>query len=192
MNKIQYWRCWVLVLLGCGGCSHTYVVQGYSSAEPSVEAQATKQWSEAQLHTGWEIEGWLGAECSTRMQAWCDRDGRWGIVNTIANHTDTHVFTTAMVFGHVDNGDFRKFVEIARHSATAITVAKGEEKRSAASGSEDASISQGFNRINAIRPVVIVQGGVGWPISFQDNATFTCTPDAWPPPLPKLSKNGHE
>ena len=135
MNRSRTFLCCnTLLLLACAGCSRTIAVVGYSSAEPHIETKtSTKQWRQGLLHAGWEVEGWLGDECTTNMTAWCDSTGGWGIANDITNRADEHMFTTIMVFGHVDGGNFNNFVEIARHSTAAATVGKNEERCTSAS-----------------------------------------------------------
>jgi len=38
-------------------------------------------------------------------------------------------------------------------------------------------ISMNFDRINAVRPVIVVQDGVGLPFSFKSVTNLNCTPD---------------
>jgi hypothetical protein len=180
-------RCslFALFLLACGGCSHTIAVVGYSSREPRADTETgAKHWPESVLHTGWEVDGWLGDECSTKMSAWCDATGAWGFSNDIANRADAHVFTTMMVFGHAENGNFANFVEIARHSTEPVMVKKNGERITTASGFSDVNISQQFDRINAIRPIVVMHGGIDLPLLSGESNTLACTPDSWSRDLP--------
>ncbi len=166
----------MLGLLAGSGCSHALYVTGYSTGEPLVVTGSVKRWPPELLHTGWEVKGYLGSDCATRLGAWCDRDGDWGITDTIQNRAASHYFQTGMDFGHIDGHDFRTFVAVASHATPFITVSSHEAGLSSGSGTGDPDIRANFDRINAVRPVVVIDDSVGLPVSLKSTSRLTCTP----------------
>lgn len=143
------------LLMAAAGCAQCLTVQGYCTGD-AVELAGVKRWSAATLRTGWELQGYLGSECGTKMEAWCNEDGDWGIYNRIDNRADAHLFVTMMEFGHVEGSDFRTFAPISSHQTGVRKVARDENQVQVLAGGADPSIRANFDRINAVRPTVVV------------------------------------
>jgi hypothetical protein len=165
-----------LLFLAVAGCSRNFIVQGYCSGDEVLAANRVKKWPAKILHTGWEVQGYLGAECDTHMEAWCDAEGNWGISNQISNHVSTHVFLTMIEFGHVENRDVRTFVVISRHLTQTDKVHRNENRLQSAAGTQDEAIRANFESVNCVRPTVVVQDNPLLPISLWNTSNLACTP----------------